>query len=166
MANIFIEVYSFYFIIACYIAYQPLTIIVNKNYSTVEMVMTSSGKLVRRQPFISQVAEMELDAEGKFIRKRPFAGYADMELNTNSVTIKTVGSQVLELINLNLHAGDEVIIDTEKMTITVNGVNSINILSDDSVFLNLSPGANTVSVETDNIGAEADIYVLWKDRWL
>ena len=64
---------------------------------------------------------------------------------------------------LTMTAGDELIIDTEHMTITLNGANVIDLLSDDSEFFKLKPGENDIIVEG---GTTADIKVLWKDRWL
>ena len=55
------------------------------------------------------------------------------------------------------------IIDTEHMTVTLNGANIIDRVSDDSAFFKLQPGENDIIVEG---GTTADVKILWKDRWL
>lgn len=57
----------------------------------------------------------------------------------------------------------ELIIDTEHMTVTLNGANIIDRVSDDSAFFKLQPGENDIIVEG---GTTADVKILWKDRWL
>ena len=64
---------------------------------------------------------------------------------------------------VNMVAGDELIIDTEHMTVTLNGANIIDRVSDDSAFFKLQPGENDIIVEG---GTTADVKILWKDRWL
>ena len=64
---------------------------------------------------------------------------------------------------VNMVAGDELIIDTEHMTVTLNGENIIDRVSDDSAFFELEPGENDIIVEG---GTTADVKILWKDRWL
>ena len=67
------------------------------------------------------------------------------------------------LLVMNMVAGDELIIDTEHMTVTLNGVNIVDRVSDSSVFFKLMSGVNDIIVEG---GTTADIRILWKDRWL
>ena len=74
-----------------------------------------------------------------------------------------VGKERAIVEGVNMVAGDELIIDTEHMTVTLNGVNIVDRVSDDSAFFKLQPGENDIIVEG---GTTADVKVLWKDRWL
>lgn len=60
-------------------------------------------------------------------------------------------------------AGDELIIDTEHMTVTLNGANIIDRVSDDSAFFKLQPGRERYYRRGRH---DADVKILWKDRWL
>ena len=75
----------------------------------------------------------------------------------------TYGSVTMVIEGVNMVAGDELIIDTEHMTVTLNGANIIDRVSDDSAFFKLQPGENDIIVEG---GTTADVKILWKDRWL
>ena len=57
--------------------------------------------------------------------------------------------------------GDELIIDTDNMTVTINGENAIMYLADSSTFFTLS-AADIIRYEGTGT---ADIRLLWKDRW-
>ena len=77
--------------------------------------------------------------------------------------VSTYGSVTMVIEGVNMVAGDELIIDTEHMTVTLNGANIIDRVSDDSAFFKLQPGENDIIVEG---GTTADVKILWKDRWL
>ena len=52
---------------------------------------------------------------------------------------RTYGTKELEFENIELKAGDEVIINTDDMTVTINGQNATVFLSADSDFFKLKP---------------------------
>jgi phage-related protein len=88
---------------------------------------------------------------------------AETDASATATGVSTYGSITMQFPGLTMTAGDELIIDTGHMTITLNGANVIDLLSDDSEFFKLKPGENDIIVEG---GTTADIKVLWKDRWL
>lgn len=61
--------------------------------------------------------------------------------------------------------GEEIIIDTDKMTVTKNGESIVDQITSASTFFQLSPGLNDLIMEGDGSG-KIDIKVIWKDRWL
>ena len=90
-----------------------------------------------------------------------------MEVQANSFS-----AYGFEVIKLNARGGlvlkpnDELRIDTEKMTVELNGVNVIKYFSNESEFFKLKPSEN-IFVYSNNIPtSKAQIKVLWKDRWL
>lgn len=92
-----------------------------------------------------------------------FAAETEAITTASGASLSTYGQEVLTVAGVNMVAGDELIIDTEHMTVTLNGVNIVDRVSDASVFFKLMSGVNDLIVEG---GTTADIKILWKDRWL
>lgn len=95
------------------------------------------------------------------IRKRYFSGHADAVAAGKAVGLYQIGTDFIAL-DINLREGDDLIIDTERMTLIINNENAIYTLSDDSTFFNLAKG-DFVTVSGNGT---ATITLLWKDRWL
>lgn len=127
-----------------------------------EAETSASGEVVRVLLFTSEV-EAVAEAIGDYIRTLFFEGDATAEATASGTGVSTYGQEVMVVENVNMVAGDELIIDTEHMTVTLNGVNIIDRVSDASVFFKLMSGVNDIIVEG---GTTADIRILWKDRWL
>ena len=123
---------------------------------------SGSGEVVRVLLFTAE-AEAVAEAVGDYIRTLFFEGDAIAEANASGTGVSTYGQEVMVVEGVNMVAGDELIIDTEHMTVTLNGVNIVDRVSDSSVFFKLMSGVNDIIVEG---GTTADIRILWKDRWL
>lgn len=76
------------------------------------------------------------------------------------------GESVIDLQWLVLAPGGELIINTEDMTVTVNGQNGMEYFSLDSEFFNLLNGANTIVFSDGSTGRNINFDIIWKDRWL
>ncbi|SKB36203.1 Phage tail protein [Acetoanaerobium noterae] len=76
------------------------------------------------------------------------------------------GEQVIKLDNLVLKPGEELIINTCDMTVTLNGQNAMQYFSSDSDFISLLNGLNTLIYSDSNASRKAMFDVIWKDRWL
>lgn len=100
---------------------------------------------------------------GDYIRGLFFAGEATALSMSEGAGVSTYGQEVLTVAGVDMRPGDELIIDTEHMTVTLNGVNIVDRVKDDSIFFKLKAGINDIVVEG---GTTADIRILWKDRWL
>ena len=122
----------------------------------------SSGEVVRVL-LPSGASEAVTEAVGDYIRTRFFAAVAEAVTTASGTGVSTYGQEVLTVAGVNMVAWDELIIDTEHMTVTLNGVNIVDRVSDASVFFKLMSGVNYLIVEG---GTTADIKILWKDRWL
>ena len=130
-------------------------------------VESGSGGAVLIIRYLSGEAEAGTDSSGVVVRVLLPSGSAEAvaeAVTTASGTgVSTYGQEVLTVAGVNMVAGDELIIDTEHMTVTLNGVNIVDRVSDASVFFKLMSGVNDLIVEG---GTTADIKILWKDRWL
>lgn len=76
------------------------------------------------------------------------------------------GEAVINLEGIILKPGEELVINTCDMTITINGQNAMEYFSDDSEFFNLLSGLNTLIYSDSNSSRNLSFDVIWKDRWL
>lgn len=98
---------------------------------------------------------------GRQIRLVYLYGDADAISTGEGGGLYAVGTDFITL-NTILNPGDVVRIDTDKMTVTVNNINAVQYLSDDSVFFLLAAGDQV----DFGVSGSADVVFLWKDRWL
>ena len=127
-----------------------------------EAAAEAFGEIIRRHLF-EGVAEAASEAAGALVRVRFFSGTAVAEANASGAGVATYGQEVMTILGVNMVPGDELVIDTEHMTVTLNGENIIDRVSDDAVFFKLMSGINDITVEG---GTTADVRIVWKDRWL
>jgi len=81
--------------------------------------------------------------------------------------IKSIsGESFINLLGIVLKPGDELIINTTDMTITLNGENAMEYFSSDSDFFNLLTGSNEIVYNDANTSRTASVNATWKDRWL
>lgn len=130
--------------------------------SSVEAVTSSSGGMTRLLLFTGETDAISA-VQGNYSRIRFFDAVAEAISIAIGAGVSTYGSATLELENISMIAGDELIIDTEHMTVTLNGANIVDRITDASVFFKLKSGENDIIIEGGTI---ADIKILWKDRWL
>lgn len=77
------------------------------------------------------------------------------------------GEEIIVLDGLVLSPGDELVINTYDMTVTLNGQNAMEYFSSDSDFIKLLNGLNTIEYSDGNGGnRNISFDILWKDRWL
>ena len=133
------------------------------NAETDASAVAEARGVIIRVVLPSAIAEAESSSVGDYIRILFFDAMAEAVATATATGVSTYGSITMQFPGLTMTAGDELIIDTGHMTITLNGANVIDLLSDDSEFFKLKPGENDIIVEG---GTTADIKVLWKDRWL
>lgn len=76
------------------------------------------------------------------------------------------GEQVMRLDGLILKPGDELVINTCDMTVTLNGQNAMEYFSADSEFITLLNGLNTLEYNDGSNSREISFDIIWKDRWL
>ena len=114
-----------------------------------------------RVEYVASAVMAESSADFWYIRERPFEGSALAESYASAPNLYGLNVDFIKLEGLTLLAGDELIIDTDNMTVTLNGVNVIQYVSDDSTFF---PIHAEDEIEVNGSG-QAGLVVQWKDRW-
>lgn len=112
---------------------------------------------------MSGVADVICEAAGHYIRVRYFAGIAEVVCSAQAGTLYKSSLETFDITSLDMAAGDQLIIDMDKMTVTLNGVNVGAKVTDDAVFFKLKPGENELTFKGNN---SAQIKVEYGDRWL
>jgi hypothetical protein len=84
-------------------------------------------------------------------------------VSTNPQIANTTNGQIMK-INTTLIEGEVIVIDTQLGTIEKDGVDISTLLSDNSVYMKLSPGTNSIEL-TDDTPADLNAQVLgqWRD---
>lgn len=90
---------------------------------------------------------------------------SSMTLNTEANQV-LAGESVITLEGIVLKPGDELIINTCDMTVTINGQNAMEYFTNDSEFFTLLNGINTLVYSDSNGTRNISFDVIWKDRWL
>lgn len=129
---------------------------------TATALAQSDGTIIRLR-LLAAVADADSTAYGTYVRIRFFSSSADAISFASGSGVSTYGSVTFVLEGVHMLPGDELVIDTEHMTVTLNGVNIVDRITDSSAFFHLMSGVNQLTVEG---GTQADIRILWKDRWL
>ena len=77
------------------------------------------------------------------------------------------GESVISLEGIILKPGDELVINTCDMTVTLNGQNAMEYFSNESDFFTLLNGLNSLIYSDDsNSSRNISFDIIWKDRWL
>ena len=76
------------------------------------------------------------------------------------------GEQMMRFEDLALRPGDELVINTCDLTVTLNGQNAMEYFAADSEFITLLNGENTIEYNDESESREISFDIIWKDRWL
>lgn len=69
------------------------------------------------------------------------------------------------LENINLLPGQTVIIDTDLLVVLFDNIEDVSSVTTDSVFFELSPGENEITINTDS-NQPMNVTAIWQNRWL
>jgi len=130
-----------------------------------DIELSASGRMNATRT-LQGAADIIMSAFGRMNMIHALDGAAFMVLSTTSKEFNTFRLEYIELPNLTLAAGDELIIDTDRKTITLNGVNIMRHLSRYSEFFNFNPRENEIEYISSNPNDRVEIRILWKDAWL
>ena len=103
-----------------------------------------------------------IDATKIFIADTDIANMLMTTLGNQNLT----GESNIDLTGIILKPGDELVISTCDMTVTINGQNAMEYFSSDSDFFTLLNGLNTLEYRDSNSMRNISFDVIWKDRWL
>ena len=124
--------------------------------------IASATAAINAEYSVAGVAAGEAGTDADQIRRRYMSAQADAIGTASAGGLYLLGTETLRLEGITLQAGDDVEIDTERMTLLINGANGIPYLTDDSTFFMLSKGDVLSILGTGT----ATVKLLWKDRWL
>lgn len=111
-------------------------------------------------------ADIILSAVGRMNIIHNLNGAAFVVLEAIGQDFNTFRVEYIELPDLVLRTGDELIIDTDAKTITLNGQNVMRHFSRTSDFFNFNPRENEIEYLSNNPDDRVEIRILWKDAWL
>ena len=142
---------------------QPSVIISTNGFANFSLKQETDATVLRYSSGSSQII-LNTQVEGtKVFIVEGGASNIRMETAANQVL---AGESVISLEGIILRPGDELIINTCDMTVTLNGQNAMEYFSDDSEFFNLLNGINTIIYNDGNDERDVSFDIIWKDRWL
>jgi len=87
---------------------------------------------------------------------------------SSALSLKRLSSYnetVFELDGLNLQPSAEITIDTDELSVFIGYIQDVSCVTTDSVFFELVPGSNNITIETDT-GSNLLVTAIWQNRWL
>jgi hypothetical protein len=140
---------------------------IRRSEADADMSLAANAKPTLVRPIKDLGVVFSLGAIARAIKKtsaKPEIAAVNLEVQA---TYYAYGTEEMSFPGLALRPGDELVIDTDLMTVTLNGVNIVHYASMDSKFIQLLAGSNTL-VWQDASGAsrQASVRVEWKPRWL
>lgn len=134
--------------------------------ASAECVSDISAELQLLFRLLAEEANVTSDGSGSFAFVFVGEGYGTVLSNARGSQINFYELLTMLIQDLNMKSGDTLIIDSGHMVVSLNGVSVVEKITDESVFFDLKPGLNELSVSPINASASASIKLLWKDRWV
>jgi len=138
----------------------------------IDLFLETEGAVIRSQPF-EGASDWRIFTRSAIVRARHYSGKSPWVLRVSRTPFFTFVYHHIELTGLTLRPGEELVVDTDRMTITINRQNAIRFLTADSEFflLHPSPSAeltfpNEITYTGTPAANAADIRILWKDVFL
>ena len=120
------------------------------------------------KPLRGDGAALRLNGTSPMLKTEvPFAAArAALRLAGGSAPLSLYSSDDLTLEGLQFAPGDELVIDTDRVTVEQNGVSVIRCWRAGSVPLRLAPGDNVLIWQDGETARTVSCTVVWKDRWI
>lgn len=145
---------------SAYLAYSALAIV------NAEGVLNNTDYSRTKQAQVGAIDALSDMTAQYYIRVPLYPLAADALSGMTAQTAAVYGVDIMSLPDLVLKPGQELVIDTDNMTVTLDGRNAIHLLSDDSVFFFLAQGEDLVTYSDNGNSRNINLKVMWKDRWL
>ena len=129
------------------------------------------GKGIFNTQFIMHTEIEPVDFSGKSIVASRAAFFMPLQIDiigSGGLILRhlsAVNENILELIDMNLLPGETVTIDTDLLQVLLGAKEDVSIVTSDSIFFELNPGENEVSISTDS-DTTLDVTAVWQNRWL
>jgi len=117
------------------------------------------------KPFGGEI-DINLQVDGNLTRGRTFSGNIPITLTLIGEGFNNFQTELIRLVGMRFNPGDEMIIDTDNQTVTINGRNAMLFVTRESEFFFFYPGVNEVTHQTTPTNARVDMRILWKDALL
>jgi hypothetical protein len=142
---------------------QPSVIISTSGFANLSLKQETDATVLRYSSGSSQIIlNTQVEGTKVFIVE---GGTSNIRMYTEANQMLG-GESVISLEGMTLKPGDELIINTCDMTVTINGQNAMEYFSNDSDFFTLLNGLNTLIYNDSNSSRNISFDVIWKDRWL
>ena len=85
-----------------------------------------------------------------------------------SISLRRIGElneNIIALLDINLLPGETLTIDTDLLQVLFGATEDVSSITSDSVFFELNPGENEISIDIDN-ESTMDVVAIWQNRWL
>lgn len=140
-------------------------------YASSARIAAEGALNVEEYARIKQFSAYEIAAESEigsnYYKRVPFLPLQiDAISSMTAQTASVFGVDILSLPQIVLKPGQELIINTDDMTVTIDGENAIDLLSDDSVFFFLAQGEDIITYSDSSGGRKINFKILYKNRWL
>ena len=121
-----------------------------------------------RSRLVAAVSHITLKSKARINRSRIFTPEPmHISLIAKGGVIQTWRTERITLLpGLQIMPGDELVVDMDNQTVSLNGQNVMRFVDNDSVFFKFNPGTNEVTYTNTDAAGRAEIRILWHDRWL
>ena len=142
---------------------QPSVIISTSGFANLSLKQETDATVLRYSSGSSQIIlNTQVEGTKVFIVE---GGTSNIRMYTEANQV-LAGESVISLEGITLKPGDELIINTCDMTVTINGQNAMEYFSNESEFFTLLNGINTLVYSDSNSNRKISFDIIWKDRWL
>lgn len=136
-----------------YAVYETIANILMVGKSTLEFTISEKGEF-----FISGIGGISIEAVKELYGNSLFEGIGNIYSTSTKYEVKAI------TFSGSFTVGDVIVVDMDKYTVTLNGVNALNNISGN--FFNLLPGQNEITYTDDSTDRTVKIIVTYRDRWL
>ena len=128
---------------------------------------TEPAAMIRKVQLSANPIEVLTESSAKWYNRLLLhADTVEVTTGASAKAIEVYGVETISLPDIVLKPGQELIIDTNEMTVTIDGENAIHLLSADSDFFALMQGENTITYSDNSNKRTAGLKVMWKNRWV
>jgi len=125
------------------------------------------ASMIRKVQLFAEAIEVSTDSFAKWYNRLLLhADPTEAITGASAKAIEVYGIETISLPDIVLKPGQELVIDTSEMTVTIDGENVIHLLSTDSDFFALMQGENTITYSDNSNKRTAGLKVMWKNRWV
>lgn len=138
-------------------------------YQTIDAPVKSTGTVILNIHMKTELEPFYLngrgDADFGVAMQIPLVigigGKGDLDLRR----LGALNENTIELIGVDIPPGQTVTIDTDLLQVLIGAVEDVSSVTTESVFFELNPGENEITVRTDT-GQKLEVVAIWQNRWL